>query len=226
MGFWDSSGISWIICKQAAPRSRQTTTPTPHHSIFYRPDALPDTQPTVSKQCRVCETITSNFMKQHQCVTEEIHCTQGRKFISCEARPVLLTTNWSAATKVLNITSSCSLPIAKGCIAAATWRIKLSILARHQYSLYFSMGWEIFPIKTAPFLNPLGIGADFHRATVVTVPGEKLLIGRCRPVRNWTHHTIPSLFLCRKLHLFLGKSTNTAATRAALFDSTHTHTPV
>jgi len=30
---------------------------------------------------------------------------------------------------------------------------------------------------------------------------------------------ISSLFLCRKLHLFLGKSTKTAATRAALFDS-------
>jgi len=28
------SGISWTICKQSAPRSRQTTTPTPHHSIF------------------------------------------------------------------------------------------------------------------------------------------------------------------------------------------------
>jgi len=28
------SGISWTICKQSAPRSRQLTTPTPHHSIF------------------------------------------------------------------------------------------------------------------------------------------------------------------------------------------------
>jgi len=28
------SGISWTICKQSAPHSRQTTTPTPHHSIF------------------------------------------------------------------------------------------------------------------------------------------------------------------------------------------------
>jgi len=27
-------GISWTICKQSAPRSRQITTPTPHHSIF------------------------------------------------------------------------------------------------------------------------------------------------------------------------------------------------
>ena len=33
------SGISWAICK-SAPHSRQTTTPAPHHSVFYRPDAL------------------------------------------------------------------------------------------------------------------------------------------------------------------------------------------
>jgi len=45
------SGISWAICK-SAPRSRQTATPAPHHSVFYRPDALPVTQPTVSKHWR------------------------------------------------------------------------------------------------------------------------------------------------------------------------------
>jgi len=38
-------------------------------------------------------------------------------------------------------------------------------------------------------------------------------------MRNWTRRTISSLFLCRKLHLFLGKSTQTASTRAALLDS-------
>ena len=42
------SGISWAICK-SAPRSRQITTPASHRSVFYRPDALPATQPTVSK---------------------------------------------------------------------------------------------------------------------------------------------------------------------------------
>ena len=42
------SGISWAVCK-SAPRSRQITMPAPHHSVFYRPDALPATQPTVSK---------------------------------------------------------------------------------------------------------------------------------------------------------------------------------
>jgi len=33
-GFWDGNGISWTMCKQSAPRSRQITAPTPHHSIF------------------------------------------------------------------------------------------------------------------------------------------------------------------------------------------------
>jgi len=36
-------------------------------------------------------------------------------------------------------------------------------------------------------------------------------------VRNWTRRTISSLSLCRKLHSLLGKSTKTAAIRAALF---------
>ena len=42
------SSISWAICK-SAPCSRQITTPSPHHSVFYRPDALPAAQPTASK---------------------------------------------------------------------------------------------------------------------------------------------------------------------------------
>ena len=42
------SGISWAICK-SAPRSRQITMPAPHHTVFYRPDALPAAQPTASK---------------------------------------------------------------------------------------------------------------------------------------------------------------------------------
>ena len=46
-----SSGVSWAICK-SAPHSRQITTPAPHHSVFYRPDALPATQPTASKHWR------------------------------------------------------------------------------------------------------------------------------------------------------------------------------
>ena len=46
------SGISWDICKSAT-RSRQKTMPAPHHSVFYRPDALPATQPMASKHWRI-----------------------------------------------------------------------------------------------------------------------------------------------------------------------------
>ena len=52
-GVWDGSGISWTICKQPAPHSRQTTTPAPHQSVFNRPDALPAAQPTASKHWSV-----------------------------------------------------------------------------------------------------------------------------------------------------------------------------
>ena len=54
------SGISWAICK-SAPRSRQTTMPAHHHSVFYRPDALPATQPTASKHWRKCSSL-ANFV--------------------------------------------------------------------------------------------------------------------------------------------------------------------
>ena len=45
------SGFIWTICK-SAPCPRQITTPTPLHSVFYRPDALPAAQPTASKHWR------------------------------------------------------------------------------------------------------------------------------------------------------------------------------
>jgi len=44
----NGSGISWAICT-SAPCSKQITTPAPHHSVFYKPDALPAAQPTASK---------------------------------------------------------------------------------------------------------------------------------------------------------------------------------
>jgi len=41
------SGISWDKCR-SEPHPRHITTPTSHHSVFYRPDALPAAQPTAS----------------------------------------------------------------------------------------------------------------------------------------------------------------------------------
>ena len=53
LDFTEARDIEWQwhqlgICK-SAPRSRQITMPAPHHSVFYRPDALPASQPTQSK---------------------------------------------------------------------------------------------------------------------------------------------------------------------------------
>ena len=63
------SGISWAICK-SAPRSRQITMPAPHHSVFFRPDALPAAQPTASKHWR------------------KLHFTRKRKKIDCDISAV------------------------------------------------------------------------------------------------------------------------------------------
>ena len=53
--FLGCSGISWTICKQFAPRFRQITTPTPHHSVFTgRMLFLPPSQQCQSRiQCTV-----------------------------------------------------------------------------------------------------------------------------------------------------------------------------
>jgi len=45
------NGISWAICI-SAPWPRHITMPASHHSVFYRPDALPATEPTASKHWR------------------------------------------------------------------------------------------------------------------------------------------------------------------------------
>jgi len=45
---WHQLGHMQVCC------SRQITMPAPHHSVFYRPDALPAAQPTVSKHWGKC----------------------------------------------------------------------------------------------------------------------------------------------------------------------------
>ena len=44
-------GISWAYASLHLAPDR-ITTPAPHHSVFYRPDALPAAQPTASKHWR------------------------------------------------------------------------------------------------------------------------------------------------------------------------------
>ena len=64
MGFGDGSGISWTICKQSAPRSRQITTPTPHCSVFYGRMLFL----TPNQQCQSTELTEGKYIQSYmQC---------------------------------------------------------------------------------------------------------------------------------------------------------------
>jgi len=47
---------------QSAPHSRQITMPALHHSVFYRPDALPAAQPTASDHWRQTTAHVCSFL--------------------------------------------------------------------------------------------------------------------------------------------------------------------
>ena len=90
------SGISWAICK-SAPRSREITTPAPHDSVFYRPDALPAAQPAASKHWRQSKALTVLNTQQynhncHHCVTSTL---LGSVIIMC----LCLSINWHISKK-------------------------------------------------------------------------------------------------------------------------------
>ena len=73
------SGISWAICK-SAPRSRQITTPTPHHSVFTgRMPFLPPNQ-----QRQSTEGTSNIHMRQQQIVTHWQYATLA--FSACQKR--------------------------------------------------------------------------------------------------------------------------------------------
>jgi len=68
--------MNWAICKSAT-RSRQITMPVPHHSVFYRPDALPAAQPTASKHWSI--SVNSPITTCLCCSSEEVQCQRLRE---------------------------------------------------------------------------------------------------------------------------------------------------
>ena len=77
------SGISWAVCK-SAPRSRQITIPAPHHSVFYRPDALTAAQPTASKHWRHLPSLSGDKPT-----------TSHRRCHLSQATPPILKSKWT-----------------------------------------------------------------------------------------------------------------------------------
>ena len=103
------SGISWAICK-SAPRSRQITTPAPHHSVFYRLDALPAAQPwqsTEGEQCNICKQSAENLScspnneKQHKTslITENYLCNLTDILSNSFSLPSVLWRCWLGGRK-------------------------------------------------------------------------------------------------------------------------------
>ena len=88
------SGISWAVCK-SAPCSRQITTPAPHHSVFYRTDALPAAQPTVSKHWRNknSPSYTSNNLHRMLCIKMKKNLMVKQNTLSALSRMCLSATS-------------------------------------------------------------------------------------------------------------------------------------
>jgi len=60
MGFGDGSGVSWTIYTSLRT-DNQIYTPTPRHSFFYRPDALPDTKTNGVNALKAKAAYSSSF---------------------------------------------------------------------------------------------------------------------------------------------------------------------
>ena len=57
-------------------QSRQITMPAPHHTVFYRPDALPTAQPAASEHWRHTTTITWQLYRS-ACVSRQLQLRTG-----------------------------------------------------------------------------------------------------------------------------------------------------
>jgi len=80
------SGISWAICK-SAPRSKQTTTPAPHHSVFFplwMPFLLPNQQRQSTGMIFICWKVVGKFWFDVWCAKlQRMIVTKSRFRSSC-----------------------------------------------------------------------------------------------------------------------------------------------
>ena len=110
MGFWDGNGISWTICKQSAPCSRQITTPTPHRSIFSGRMLFL----TSNQQCQNTEGILWKSSILRVCVySDKEVCSSGRRtllILRCDT-----TTTKTTTTTTMELSPQCAVGTCDGC---------------------------------------------------------------------------------------------------------------
>ena len=121
MGFGDAVESAGPYANNTAPRSRQMTTPT---LSFYRPDALPDAQPTVSKHMNCFKKL--RWLMRCVCMTgvlPEVH-NQGEQLQpDCDESRVW--DDWAAADGWDHPTSPDAAPTTAVWAAATVWHSQL-----------------------------------------------------------------------------------------------------
>ena len=156
------SGISLATCK-SAPSSRQTTTPAPHHSVFYRPDALPAAQPTASKH-----------WKQH---LHQYHTrTAAVALISCRLQKLLQITALWCQTLYCTSCSLCRMPL-------HNWSLERD-------ALITSRRFTRTPLATHPRVRQVQSGM---LGSPVTVRAGASLLGQRLPSRVRQHSALSAV---------------------------------
>jgi len=84
------SDISWAVCK-SAPRSRQITTPAPHHSVFTgRMPFLPPNQQRQSNEGENCNCLQLKYMITCRCTCKHIaHCKNHQALLEISAAVII-----------------------------------------------------------------------------------------------------------------------------------------
>ena len=110
------------LCK-SAPHSRQITTPAAHHSVFYRPDALPAAQPTASKHWRHTINTTINrkqkiYVKLKSSETAKRHYLVPNVLAECLSRALSVCWHGSIIGKPVHICRCPEQTICQRCLIA------------------------------------------------------------------------------------------------------------
>jgi len=101
------SGTRWAICKSAS-RTRQATTPAPHCSVFYRPDAFLRT--TYSVKANIPKSLKSVNFWQSYSKNRKLDVMGTQRTCRCIATTSIFYTSHAWCSETLEKKSQISLP--------------------------------------------------------------------------------------------------------------------
>ena len=126
------SEILWAICK-SAPCSRQKTTPAPHRSVFYRPDALPAAQPTASKHWSSAYILQQNLKSAKSTLCGEhhkIYCCLQQNIVTTQHTRQVFTENFNCCW-TLSVTYLLIALLQRVCLESLPWQVASEEIQEH-----------------------------------------------------------------------------------------------